>query len=200
MDRREAIKRTFLLTGYALTASTLNSILSGCQPDRSVTWTPVYFSKEQAEFVTHLAETILPKSGTPGAIETGVPAFIEIMVKDTFTEEFQLKFAEGIREIDEQAMKAHEKVFAACRHKQQHALIESLDAAANQEALAYREANLDKPDAEPYYNFYLQFKSLTLAGYFTSEYVGTKVLSYDPIPGSYAGCVPLKEIGNAWSL
>jgi len=200
MDRRTALKQTFLLTGYALTASTVHAILTGCQSDRTVNWTPVYFSPAEAELVTHLAETILPTSRTPGALETGVPAFIEIIVKDTFTEEFQQKFAAGLTEINEKALAAFGKVLAECRFKQQHQLIEEIDIAANAEARAYREANVNNAQAEPYYNFYLQFKALTLAGYFSSEYVGTKVLSYDPIPGVYQGCIPVTEVGNSWSL
>jgi hypothetical protein len=30
--------------------------------------------------------------------------------------------------------------------------------------------------------------------------VGKEVLNYDPVPGHYDGCVPLSDIGNAWTL
>ncbi|MEM8909460.1 MAG: gluconate 2-dehydrogenase subunit 3 family protein [Bacteroidota bacterium] len=48
--------------------------------------------------------------------------------------------------------------------------------------------------------FYRTLKELTLLGYFASEEVGENILKYDPIPGSYSGCVPLADIGIAWSL
>ena len=36
--------------------------------------------------------------------------------------------------------------------------------------------------------------------YFTSEPVGKNVLHYDPIPGQFAGCVPISEVGNvSWT-
>jgi hypothetical protein len=41
--------------------------------------------------------------------------------------------------------------------------------------------------------FYRELKSMILWGYFTSEKVGTEVLTYNPIPGSYVGCRPLEE-------
>jgi len=39
-----------------------------------------------------------------------------------------------------------------------------------------------------------------LFGYYTSEKVGEEILSYDPVPGVFQGCIPLSDVGNAWSL
>ena len=55
-------------------------------------------------------------------------------------------------------------------------------------------------DVVPPLTFYRQFKSLALVGYFASEQVGGHVLSYDPIPGRFDGCIPVSNVGNAWSL
>lgn len=202
MDRREAIKKTMLLTGYALTASTVQAVLTGCETEREVNWTPKYFSAEQAALITNMAETILPRTKTPGAIDVGVPAFIERMVKDTYEPEDQEKFAAGLADVEARAQKAHGKPFAACKVSQQAKILEALDQEASIAGLAHKEAvrNDPKLGEEPYFQFFLNFKSLALLGYFTSSFVGTKVLSYDPIPGAYLGCIPAKEVGNAWSL
>lgn len=48
--------------------------------------------------------------------------------------------------------------------------------------------------------FYRTIKSMALWGYFSSEEIGKNVLSYDPIPGEYKGCIPLSDVGNSWSL
>lgn len=202
MDRREAIKRTMLLTGYALTASTLQAVLTSCEPEREVKWTPKYFSAEQAALLTHMTETLLPRTKTPGAIDVGVPAFMERMVKDTYEPEDQELFAAGLADVEARAQKAHSKPFAACKVKQQANILEVLDQEASVAGLAHKEAVLNNPKLgeEPYFQFFLNFKSLALLGYFTSSFVGTKVLNYDPIPGAYIGCIPAKEVGNAWSL
>jgi hypothetical protein len=42
-------------------------------------------------------------------------------------------------------------------------------------------------------------KQATFTGFFTSETGATKTLRYDPFPGDYRGCVPMKEIGRAWA-
>ncbi|MFM8449969.1 MAG: gluconate 2-dehydrogenase subunit 3 family protein, partial [Haliscomenobacter sp.] len=47
-------------------------------------------------------------------------------------------------------------------------------------------------------HFFRDLKSLTRWGYFTSEAGVTKALRYNPIPGSYKGCVPYEPGEIAW--
>jgi len=42
-------------------------------------------------------------------------------------------------------------------------------------------------------------RDLTLLGYFTSEVGATQALAYEPVPGSYRGCVDLKPGQKAWA-
>jgi len=48
--------------------------------------------------------------------------------------------------------------------------------------------------------FFKMLKDLTYEGYFTSEKVGKEVLRFDPIPGSYQGCIPLEDVGRLWTI
>ena len=48
-------------------------------------------------------------------------------------------------------------------------------------------------------SFFPILKELITVGYFTSQLGATKAVRYDPVPGAYHGCVPLKEIGRAWA-
>ena len=50
------------------------------------------------------------------------------------------------------------------------------------------------------YKFLTETRRYTLYGYYTSELVGETILSYDPIPGHYEACIPVEDIGNAWSF
>ena len=42
-------------------------------------------------------------------------------------------------------------------------------------------------------------KQLTLLGYFTSEIGASQALAYDPVPGSYRGCIGLNPGQRAWA-
>ena len=46
--------------------------------------------------------------------------------------------------------------------------------------------------------FFRRMKSLTLMGYFTSEKIAKEVLVYDPVPGTYIGCMPYNG-QNSWA-
>ena len=78
MNRRDAIKRTSLLLGYAVSASTVAAVMSGCKADPEVVaggldnWIPESMTKDEGLIIAHVAETVLPKTDSAGAIEAGV--------------------------------------------------------------------------------------------------------------------------------
>ena len=49
------------------------------------------------------------------------------------------------------------------------------------------------------YSYLMFIRKYTLFGYYTSEKVGTEILTYNPTPGFYNGCVPIEEAGNIQS-
>ena len=52
------------------------------------------------------------------------------------------------------------------------------------------------------YNYLIQIRSLTLNAFRLNEYIGEKVLAYDPIPGNRKVCLDLNKTtgGKRWSL
>jgi hypothetical protein len=50
------------------------------------------------------------------------------------------------------------------------------------------------------YKFLFTVREFALLGYFTSERIGKDFLVFDPIPGVYKPCIPLSEVGNAWTI
>ncbi len=192
IDRREAIKRTALLMGAAVSASAITGVLNRCKPTPELLYTPVFFTPEQARIIIEVAEIIIPKTDTPGAKDAGVPGFIDTMLKDCYKKEDQDRFLAGLNAFDEEAKKSYGDRFIYCKPEQQTELVKKVHDEALQEMRENKEAK--RP-------FILMTKELTLLGFFTSEPGATQVLQYIAVPGSYKGCIPISEAGNgkAWA-
>lgn len=196
MNRRQVLQRVAYLMGGVVSAPAVLGILNGCAPKQEASWTPVFFTKEQGALVGEIAEIIIPRTDTPGAKDVGVPAFIDTMLKDVYTQEDRDRFVTGLQAFDEAARKAHGKAFVELSKGQQTELVQKANDEAVATELAYdpRPRDLKRP-------FFLMTKELTLLGFFCSEAGATQVLQYVAIPGKYEACVPVAQAGNgkAWA-
>lgn len=186
MERREAIKRTAYLMGGVVFAPSILGVLKGCAPTDE-DWSPELFNREQAALTTALAGTILPAGETPGAVEVGVPGFIEKMVKDIYTESQREDFIEGLNDFNDKSRDAFGKVFSDLTEDEQYEFANS----ANKNAI--------ESEAVEGPQFFLIFKELTMIGFFTSEVGATQVLRHETVPGEYRGCIPFDEVGRTWA-
>ena len=187
IDRREALRKTAMMMGAAISASAFAGLMQGCKTTPELTYVPQFFSEDQGRIVMEVAEIIIPKTDTPGAKDVGVPGFIDTMLKDCYKKEDQDRFLTGLTAFDEEAKTAYGDSFIYCKPEQQMELVKKTHDAAIAEAKENREAK--RP-------FILMTKELTLLGFFTSEPGATQVLQYEAVPGSYKGCLPLSEAGN----
>lgn len=186
MERREAIKRTAAIMGGVIFAPSILGVLSGCTATGDP-WSPVLLNPGQSKLTKALSETIIPETDTAGAIEVGVPGFIEKMVKEVYTEELRMGFLEGLDSFDSECLNATGKVFADLSSG------EKLEYAYEMNRIAISDQTAGMP------HFFLQFKELTMVGYFTSEVGATQVLRYEPVPGYFDGCIPFEEVGRTWA-
>ncbi|HYF68874.1 MAG TPA: gluconate 2-dehydrogenase subunit 3 family protein [Ohtaekwangia sp.] len=188
MDRREALRRTAMLMGGALSAPAIIGVLNGCTAKPVINWKPQFLSPEQATVVSEVAEIIIPKTDTPGAKDVGVPSFIDVMLKDVYSEKDQERFINGIKEFNEKAIAQFGESFLELDEEDRTGLVKKVHLEAIE---ASRTTNPSPPKP-----FILMTKELTMLGYFTSEAGATQVLQYEAVPGAYKGCVPLSEAGN----
>lgn len=192
IDRREALRRTALIMGGMLSASTVSAILKGCKPQPELSWNPELFTVDQARVITRLADIILPRTDTLGAADVGVPYFIEQVVKDCYDQDEQKRFLDGLNEFITGSEKDYGKPFnrlAADKQEEYTFTVHKLAV----EAEKNRTEGYKRP-------FILKCKELTMAGFFTSEPGATEVLRYEAVPGSYEGCITLEEAGGkAWA-
>lgn len=173
--------------GYALTGPAIAAVLNGCKPKLDHAFHPQFFTNAQITVISQLAEIIIPRTDTPGAIDAGVPMFIDGMLKEVYPEISQQAFLKNLKIFDNGAKKMFGTAFSDCSSSNQVEYFrkhhdECLNSAEKQE----------KP-------FIVEVKELTLLGFFTSEIGATQVLNYKQVPGPYKGCVPLAEVGKAWA-
>jgi hypothetical protein len=181
ISRREAIRRAALMLGVALTPSLLSTALQAQSGATTTVPGLRYLSESQRATVAIIAERILPKTDTPGALDAGVPEFINIIYGKYFNEDNKIMFSSGLDEVAARALKLYGRRIAQLSAEEQDHLLR--DIARTSQALPT--------------SFFLQIKELTVVGYFTSELVGKTVLKYDPIPGRSDPCIPLSDVGNA---
>jgi gluconate 2-dehydrogenase gamma chain len=186
--RREALRKAAYLMGGTLSAPTIIAIMNGCTPKPLLDWKPVLFSEEQALTLTQVCDIIIPQTDTPGASQVGVPAFIEQVVKDCYSDENKERFISGLNSFIEGTLSAFGKPFARLSADQQT----EYTTAIHNEAIA-----TEKSKPENYKRpFILLCKELTLSGFLTSQVGAEQVLQYQTVPGSYEGCITLEEAGG----
>jgi hypothetical protein len=144
---------------------------------------PHFFKKEEMETIVRLADLIIPKTDTPGAVEAGVPAYIDFVVGQN--KQAQSVFRRGLRWLDDKAGGR----FLSLGEAEQVAILEPLAGAADAivdppaGSLRRRTKKLSAEIA-----FFRAMKSLTADGYYTSRvglieelgYKGNTVLAAFP--------------------
>jgi gluconate 2-dehydrogenase gamma chain len=190
INRREALKRSALIMGGVLSTSVIAGVLKGCTTKPGIDWVPTFFTKEQATLVTQVAGIIIPKTETPGAIEVGVPAFIEQIVRDCYTDEEKERFMSGLTSFDNAAKEKHGDSFNELKEEAQVSFTYDVH---NTSIAESKSENKPKDYKRP---FILMIKELTMVGFFTSQAGAEQVLQYQAVPGKYNGCITLEEAGG----
>ena len=189
MNRRDALSRVALLVGGSVIGA--QAFLTGCKTSTKY-GESLNFTPEDIAYLDEIAETILPKTDTPGAKEAKVGEFMTVWVKDCYEEKDQKIFLEGMNKLNEASVQKNGKSLMESTPEQRHELLVGLD----KEAKEYSKAK--KPE-DPSHYFSLM-KQMTLMGFFTSKEGATKALRYVAVPGKYEGCIPYKKGDKAWAL
>jgi hypothetical protein len=182
MNRRIALKQLgFITAGVAL--------LPGCVKEAarpaSIALKNIKSSGNQEARLADVAETLIPATDMPGAKAMNVPQFVLRMVDDCQPIEAQKDFEKGIAEFEQAVDKKYGKSFEALSVSDRQAFLKELDVAAR--------AEREKDNMSPVSKFYALTRRYTIQGFTSSEYVLTKVLPYNMIPGKFIGCVPITD-------
>lgn len=174
MDRRELLRCIAALTGAAFVGAD--------RVDAAVTDSDAY-TPAQIALLDEIAETILPRTDTPGAKVAQVGAYIARYSAACYRPTDLAILRAGLGDIDARSRKIHGAEFVKCTGAQKQKLLVDIDAEAKRHA-GEPKASDDRPA-----HWFTLCKQLTLLGFFTSEAGATRVARYRPVPGHYKGVV-----------
>jgi hypothetical protein len=183
MDRRELLKVMALTFGgsVALPESAFAKLAALLDPAALK-----FFTVPQRELVALLAETIIPKTDTPGAIDAGVPAWLELLAQDCLPEADQKILRDGLGSVETRSAAQFKKHFAQLAVSERIQLLTAME----QEAKKAGEAKA----------FIRQFKDLTKFCFVNSEIGATQAFEFNLIPGRWDPAADLKPGQKAYSI
>lgn len=195
MNRRELLKNTAFLMGGLSSMSVANAFLAGVDGRAKIK--SVLFTAKQRQVTAVLAEMIIPRTDTPGAIDAGVPHFIELMVSDWYTDREREIFFSGLQLVNDYCKDNYGNDFMESRQDNKVKSLEYAEEQSEKYKPPKSKSPLDNEDDESK-PFFLKLKELTVLGYYTSEVGATKELNYNPMPMRYSD-IDFVEVGRQWS-
>lgn len=144
--------------------------------------------------IAELAETIIPATDTPGAMDARVEDFIIKTILECEDSNTQSRFISGLMDLQSYTMRNYNRTFKDCSLENRINILE------HYEKKAFKPSILNKIErkflGEP---FFYKLKSLTVIGFCTSEIGATKALAYDFIPINYHACITLLDGQQSWA-
>jgi len=190
MERRELLKLIAAATGAAMIG--VPAFVYGQAPAPRGN---IAFSADEVANLDEIADTILPRTKTPGAKDAGVGAFMARFVTDCYTPEYQALFRAGLAELDQRAGGS----FVSLSPQRRSELLRTLDGEAGRRvnSMAVATGGASPNAAKPHY--FTMIKQLTLFGFFTSQVGATQALRYVAVPGRYDGAAAYEPGTPAWA-
>jgi hypothetical protein len=175
MNRRYVIRQALVVSAGML-------IVPACMEDRtkaSFLLKNYVISSEQEMLLAEIAETIIPKTSSPGAKDIYAHQFAMKMMDDCASKEDQQKFVRGLEAFEKFSKNKVGSSFLKATPKQRSVILDE-----------YEKMKTDDSDEA---SFYRQMKVLTIRAYTSSQFYLTRVQVYELVPGRWHGCVPVKQ-------
>lgn len=179
MDRRTALRNMALVVGGTL-------LLPACERHEggaSIALKHLNLDANDENLIADVAETIIPKTATPGAKDLQLHLFIMKMLDDCFKKEDQKSYQAGLKKFKELTQQAYHKSFAELTQQQREQWLTHIEQ--------------QPPPKSDLTSFYSTTKWLTTFGYTTSKFFMTKEVIYELVPGRYNGYFPVSKMKHA---
>ena len=171
MDRKHLLKRMGVTTLHGGFPDVLNEFISACNT-KNKKLTASFFSDEEFQLAEVITDIMLPPTSASGALETQLPYFIDLVVKNCVNNHDQQLIKKGLQELNEQAGGK----FSSLPKVKQLSFIKQLE-----------QAEIKGEEDKVWFRI---FKRLVTIGYFASKDGAQKALQYVQVPGENNGCVP----------
>lgn len=168
VDRRSLLRSVILLVGGSLAG--LPNVALAAQSDR-------FFTPAQFTIMSEMAEIIIPRTGTPGAKDAGVPDVMDALMTNWASAARQAEFRTLLDEVGGVGFM-------------------TLDEAGR---LSFMR-NFDAGKLRVWDPAYVKFKELVLTLYYLSEPGATQELRYELIPGKWEPWIEISPDAPAWAV
>ncbi|MBV1686689.1 gluconate 2-dehydrogenase subunit 3 family protein [Novosphingobium sp. G106] len=187
MDRRSLLESALLLMGVTVTAGFSTEAFA-----KAAASPKPFLDQKSFTLLSAIADTIIPKTDTPGAVDAHVPAKFDALLVNWASPEHRVQLAGAITKIDDLAREKQAKGFAELTPDQRKELLSAHDTAAlkpvpRTDKLTGMRAMMAGPSvAEP---GYAKLKELIVLLYYYSEEALTTELVYEHSPGGWTPSV-----------
>jgi hypothetical protein len=189
MNRRKALSRIILAgIGGTLAFGGYKWYEGSKTPD--IPWL-----EQHKELLAALADTIIPKTDSPGARAAGVQDFMITLLKDCTDRPTLNKFIDGCKDLESRCLSKYQSSFSRCAEGDRILILTNLEQKDRPASGLLGKAEsryLGKP-------FFSTLKEYTVLAYCTSELGATHGLAYVPVPVTYHGCLPWQPGQPAWA-
>lgn len=185
------MRRRDLLTLIA--AATGCAFIEGCKPPAAAATS--LFGADDVALFDEVAETILPRTDTPGAKDARIGAFMATYSQGCYEPEQVAILKSGIGALNAEMQTRFGVDFMRASPQQRTAALLEID----REAHRYAQTPGHEKDGGKAPHWFTLMKQLTLFGFFTSELGATKVARYRPVPGRYQGVIDYKPGEPFWA-
>ncbi len=174
MKRRDVLKGMGAIALYSSFPGVLAEFVSSCK-SKAQTLRAGFFADDEFALIEEVTDVLLPKTSTPGGLETQVPYFLDLVVKNCLAPADQQSIKKGLKQLNVDAGGK----FSSLSKKEKIAFVNKTDTAAF--------------NNDPQKAWFLAVKRLALIGHFTSQEGMGKALNYVKVPGKYEACIPYKQ-------
>jgi gluconate 2-dehydrogenase gamma chain len=195
MNRRSMMARVALLLG----ATSIPAEAFAAQAKRA--GSARFLAPAQLALLIAVADTIIPKTDTLGAVGAGIPAKLDRMLVAWASAATRKQVVDALTRINVASLSAQKKGFAALTKPQRDTVLTAHDAAALKPVApppGAPKATFFTPISYVVDPSYLKLKDLIISLYYSSEVAMTQELIYEHNPGTWQPSIKVTDKTRPW--